>query len=1653
MAGQPLGLNIGGGVKGFGNKLRQMAKGFNYNPGRMGMMYARPHSDPRTGKSLDEWGSWNMPGSAMPNRGRILAGGKKPGQWMLQTGITSGPMQKQYMTSLAVDFWYAEWMRKNFGPAMAQHWEHKLASSGEVGVMGGMLQNIKGETFGAAFDRAREAGLGGDAFDMENIARLFTKNPHMGAIEAMGSKMKKGEAYTDPVTGEVIDTTSGSVIDLGFKSYGYRKRPGTFRSVDPRMAKRMGENVQPIPVFSGELGSRQGTAGGYNVRTKRGDDDPREKAHQRIIARMNRGGGASMSNKEKIKLVDRERRRAWLINNKEKLYGLDFKSKNFEEFKTAYEKNVTREHNVIKKRLKSMADIVGAADPDLQAQVVNADNASKRLKAFEEWSELSPQERHFRQALGMSPEVDAKGKETGKIKGLGGTRVQQVAQMKKNYDRAMQTLWELNQSMTAPGGLADQSIEKATAAGWDYQGIPKHGFLPGLNQLSRRFENKFQLEPSPGEDKKWGTPDDEGAFSLKNIFVRDDALHQIMIAQSIAATPKMESGGYYGFGTDAKADKVKELMMARATNMKRLDPKSGELEKDQGFNNYLAKLGEFFEGRGGVGGAEAMGFTQMESLTPAGLRSPVASRSMSADEIEQYALQSAMSLFGDEIKSPWNRHTRNLRAYGQGAGMSDAERKFRGLEKGEWKEFKSGAHTWKLAKYPPTWERMRYKDQKAWINNPANWRMDLEKKRRGGFINKQRGGPLGEAIQRESKVRPLSSIRVTQDSKLRTGGNPAGLGVTNIFDEPNGEVPFHRFDSINAAQNSGRQRGGFVPNFAGFGPDWGGLVEWQQENAEVAQNMPLNPAGSGAKQWKASPADKKKAYQEIAKRQSKGGNRRRGWQNEIAPGIMAATDWSPSVKAGWGQPQAGFRGFSSDDQLAMALQSPTSLIPGALDMQIEKMGLKPGGRGDPIGQMMRAHHRRAQKAQRASWTPRGYGQLQVGGTKGNRQYTSTRGGMMRREDLAFTSKTMGQMQEQLYAPRGALMGPGGFMGINRIRGRRRGPQFTGGVQRGGFIPNFQDPGPLVHYAGGKWYWGQGPGAVGINTPEAVKAGVNQSRVHHHNAQSRRMTSMQKSKRPTVKSPVNKAGSFLSRVLKFASRAKPGVTIPGPNEFPLDRKAIMPEHRLQGPERFVGKTPQEAYGGIMEAYKRATNSANSQRRGGFIPNFAAPRPFVLPGTAGGVAPGITEDRKKRMQEFLDNQRRADELRRSKKTDEPTLNALAQAQHQQIVQRMLAQQQRGEMNIQGRDFDLRAGIGGDFFPARLQGEGTIGLNQPGNPRFGAEWFSSQRMMAPGMVQSMQNMANFGADYATPDGREMAMDNIFANAPRTYDATTGEQGLSAGQSFMIPGMAMPTAMPGAIGSLFNANMQGMAGMQAMGMGNFGMGQYLPQMVGEGWNPWAARRGGFIPNFANLELNKSGFVQGVGAGDTKKGFLPAGSLVVNRRAAALTAQRGGHVPNFAKMMPVAVESGERVIPPGHPNIKQYSKLNSQVGRFSSNKSTQYAREGGMIGNGYVPNFQAGGNVDGGQGNAEMQKTMTDLSAAVVSMQEGFTEALTNNAGALETQVGLISNWNPEIGEVKVAMDPVQIKVETDDGLKDQMAQTAWNQNHPNTPPPPRGV
>jgi TP901 family phage tail tape measure protein len=107
-----------------------------------------------------------------------------------------------------------------------------------------------------------------------------------------------------------------------------------------------------------------------------------------------------------------------------------------------------------------------------------------------------------------------------------------------------------------------------------------------------------------------------------------------------------------------------------------------------------------------------------------------------------------------------------------------------------------------------------------------------------GFIPNY--SPLANSVAREvsAGVSP-SSIRVGQDSRLSSSENPLGLGVYNTKDEPAGlGQGIARFKNVFSARKSGAALG-FIPNFAPFNFEVGGLgaLDTKVANQEIRQKL------------------------------------------------------------------------------------------------------------------------------------------------------------------------------------------------------------------------------------------------------------------------------------------------------------------------------------------------------------------------------------------------------------------------------------------------------------------------------------------------------------------------------------------------------------------------------------------------------------------------------------------------------------------------------------------------------------------------------------------------------------------------------------------------------------------------------------------------
>jgi TP901 family phage tail tape measure protein len=107
----------------------------------------------------------------------------------------------------------------------------------------------------------------------------------------------------------------------------------------------------------------------------------------------------------------------------------------------------------------------------------------------------------------------------------------------------------------------------------------------------------------------------------------------------------------------------------------------------------------------------------------------------------------------------------------------------------------------------------------------------------GGYIPNY-ADPLQDAIGRErSAGLPLNQIRVNQNPKLRNAGNPQGLGVTNLRDEPTGRIPNYAKSDAPAEGAMGGLLMKLIGVQMGFSMLSGVLGEVTEKNKGVAKSL------------------------------------------------------------------------------------------------------------------------------------------------------------------------------------------------------------------------------------------------------------------------------------------------------------------------------------------------------------------------------------------------------------------------------------------------------------------------------------------------------------------------------------------------------------------------------------------------------------------------------------------------------------------------------------------------------------------------------------------------------------------------------------------------------------------------------------------------
>jgi len=149
--------------------------------------------------------------------------------------------------------------------------------------------------------------------------------------------------------------------------------------------------------------------------------------------------------------------------------------------------------------------------------------------------------------------------------------------------------------------------------------------------------------------------------------------------------------------------------------------------------------------------------------------------------------------------------------------------------------------------------------------------------------------------------------------------------------------------------------------------------------------------------------------------------------------------------------------------------------------------------------------------------------------------------------------------------------------------------------------------------------------------------------------------------------------------------------------------------------------------------------------------------------------------------------------------------------------------------------------------------------------------------------------------------------------------------------------------------------------------------------------------------------------------------------------------------MVPVALEAGERVFMPGDPRIPTAKKLNSAVGRFSSGQTTQHAQQGGVIGQGFVPNYQQGvATIENlkdrdNKLNETLEKLMENVTERIESSWSELREMIGKNSDAIAG----IAGWNPI---VSLEATPIQVNVGLDGESVQEVSSIKQSQNNINS-------
>jgi len=228
------------------------------------------------------------------------------------------------------------------------------------------------------------------------------------------------------------------------------------------------------------------------------------------------------------------------------------------------------------------------------------------------------------------------------------------------------------------------------------------------------------------------------------------------------------------------------------------------------------------------------------------------------------------------------------------------------------------------------------------------------KRRRGARGYVPNFAALGDAVEREAAAGvPLGSIRVDRSSRLASPNNPAGLGVTNTRDEPQG---------LKNVYGAAR---GYVPNFVNFskltatdqllGGRWAKLLDSEQKKLVTAYQKQIKDM-----KFQDMTEDQLKAAQNqliaAIKAQLSGKKLTKGAEDRLRKEIMKETsELAASKPGGGGKGMMGRFGERLGGFGGMALSFGAPMLAGAVEQgggpKEVSQGLTGVGTGAAFGMM------------------------------------------------------------------------------------------------------------------------------------------------------------------------------------------------------------------------------------------------------------------------------------------------------------------------------------------------------------------------------------------------------------------------------------------------------------------------------------------------------------------------------------------------------------------------------------------------------------------------------------------------------------------------------------------------------------------------------